>query len=80
MATHSSNLAWRVPWTEELGGLQSTDCKESDTTERLHFHLINLYLNSLLMSKDFCHLAVYFLYVLYIFLCLSSSLPLFVFS
>ena len=23
MATHSSNLAWRVPWTEELGGLQS---------------------------------------------------------
>ena len=24
MATHSSILAWRVPWTEELGGLQST--------------------------------------------------------
>ena len=23
MATHSSILAWRVPWTEELGGLQS---------------------------------------------------------
>ena len=23
---------------EELGGLQSTGCKESDTTERLHFH------------------------------------------
>ena len=22
-ATHSSNLAWRIPWTEELGGLQS---------------------------------------------------------
>ena len=37
MATHSSILAWRIPWTEELGGLQSTGCKESDTTERLHF-------------------------------------------
>ena len=24
MATHSSILAWRIPWTEELGGLQST--------------------------------------------------------
>ena len=38
MATHSSILAWRMPWTEKLGGLQSTGCKESDTTERLHFH------------------------------------------
>ena len=24
MATHSSILAWRIPWTAELGGLQST--------------------------------------------------------
>ena len=24
MPTHSSILAWRIPWTEELGGLQST--------------------------------------------------------
>ena len=24
MATHSSILAWRIPWTEKLGGLQST--------------------------------------------------------
>ena len=39
MATHSSILAWRIPWTKELGGLQSTGRKESDTTERLHFSL-----------------------------------------
>ena len=38
MATHSSILVWRIPWMEELGGLQSTGRKESDTTERLHFH------------------------------------------
>ena len=38
MATHSSILAWRIPWTEELGGLQSTGRKESDTTPlSLHF-------------------------------------------
>ena len=35
MATHSSILTWRIPWTEEPGGLQSMGCKESDTTERL---------------------------------------------
>jgi len=33
MATHSSILAWRIPWTEEPGGLQSWGCKESDMTE-----------------------------------------------
>ena len=32
MATHSSTLAWKIPWTKEPGRL-----KESDTTERLHF-------------------------------------------
>jgi len=31
MATHSSILAWRIPWTGEPGGLQSIDHKESDT-------------------------------------------------
>ena len=31
MATHSSILAWKIPWTEEPGGLQSTGSQESDT-------------------------------------------------
>ena len=35
MATHSSILAWRIPWIEEPGGLQSMGSKESDATERL---------------------------------------------
>ena len=34
MATHFSILAWKIPWTEEPGGLQSMGCKESDTTEQ----------------------------------------------
>ena len=33
MATHSSSLTCRIPWTEEPGGLQSLGRKESDTTE-----------------------------------------------
>ena len=33
MVTHSSILAWKIPWTEEPGGLQSMGSKELDTTE-----------------------------------------------
>ena len=36
MAPHSCTLAWKIPWTEEPGGLQSMG---SCMTERLHFHL-----------------------------------------
>ena len=32
MATHSNILPWRIPWTEEPGGLQSTGSQELDTT------------------------------------------------
>ena len=32
MATHSSILAWEIPWTEEPGGLQSMGSQESDMT------------------------------------------------
>ena len=32
MATHSSIFAWRIPWTEEPGGLHSMGSQESDTT------------------------------------------------
>ena len=32
MATHSSILAWEVPWPEEPGGLQSMGSQESDRT------------------------------------------------
>ena len=35
MAPHSSTLAWKIPWMEEPGRLQSMD-----TTERLHFSLL----------------------------------------
>ena len=38
MAPHSSTLAWKIPWTEEPGRLQSMGSLESDTTEGIHFH------------------------------------------
>ena len=40
MAPHSSTLAWKVPWAEEPGGLQSMGPQRVDTTERLHFHAL----------------------------------------
>ena len=39
--THSSILAWRIPWTEEPGGLHSMGHNESDTTEAIeHMHML----------------------------------------
>ena len=38
MAVHCSILAWRIPWTEEPGGLVSVE-SQSDTTERLTLSL-----------------------------------------
>ena len=38
MSPHSSTLAWKIPWMEEPGGLQSMGSLESDMTERLQFH------------------------------------------
>ena len=36
MATHSSNLTRKIPWTEEPGGLQSMQLQELDMTENTH--------------------------------------------
>ena len=52
MAIHSSILAWRIPWTEKSGGLQSMGLKESDTTEQLtHTHMFLLLDNTELSPK-----------------------------
>ena len=37
MSTHSSTLAWKIPWMEEPGRLQSMGSLESNMTEQLHF-------------------------------------------
>ena len=59
MATHSSILAWRIPWTEEPGGLYSPrGRKESDTTERLHFLSFSFLLG--LLPFLFKNLLIYF--------------------
>ena len=40
MAPHSGTLAWRIPWTEEPGGLQSMGSQLSDFTFTFHFHAL----------------------------------------
>ena len=35
MTTHSSILAWKIPWTEEFGGLQSIRSQRMGTTDKL---------------------------------------------
>ena len=46
MATHSSILAWRIPWTEEPGGPQSLGLQSMGTTEGVELSLFH----------RFCHL------------------------
>ena len=38
MATNFRVLAWKIPWTDEPGGLQSMGSQKSDTTYQLNHH------------------------------------------
>ena len=42
IATHSSILAWKIPWTEEPGRLQSLGSQKSDMTQQLNQVLTKL--------------------------------------
>ena len=52
IATHSSILAWRIHGQGSLVGYSPRGGKESDTTERLHFHLTHIS-SILLRWKDY---------------------------
>ena len=71
MSIHYSILAWRIPWTEEPGGLQSMGRKESDLTEQLtlSLSLICLHLHIYLIVYIYKNLSVYTVYKV----CMHSS-------
>ena len=52
METHSSILAWRIPWTEEPDGLLSMRSQTVDMAEQLTLENILLYLNCLKLLCD----------------------------
>ena len=51
MATHSSILAWRIPWTEEPGRLQSMGCKRVRHDLVTNVFIFILYIASAFMGK-----------------------------
>ena len=57
MATQSSILAWRIPWTEEPGELQSMGCKEPDTTEAAEFKHVHV---STTPAPAMCSVSLFF--------------------
>jgi len=73
MTTHSSILDWRIPWTEEPGGLQSTESQRVRQTEwltfSLHFHFILFFIFFHRLDKIHLELTLY-LWIL----CLPPSL------
>ena len=58
MATHSSMLAWRIPWTEEPGGLQSMGLQrvghDGMTEYDLAIQLLGIYVERPIIQKDRC--------------------------
>ena len=62
-AIHSSILAWRIPWSEEPGGLQFMGCKELDMTEVTEQCILE------------CIFRVNLMYVLHTVLCLPFLSP-----
>ena len=40
MATHSGTLSWKIPWTEESGGVAKSWTRLSDFTFTFHFHAL----------------------------------------
>ena len=40
MTTHSSTLAWKIPWTEEPGGVTKSWTRTSEFTFTFHFHTL----------------------------------------
>ena len=53
MATHPGILAWRIPQTEEPGGLGPQSCRESDTSDRVNTYIQHIY--SQLYSRHHPH-------------------------
>ena len=62
MATHSSILAWRIPWTEDPVGNSPTGLKESDMTEQLSTHITLLAIFKSLKSFKNIHFNVFILF------------------
>ena len=56
MATHSSILAWEIPWTQEPGRLHSMGVTESNKTEHTHYTNVIYYMDRHFSHKDREHL------------------------
>ena len=61
MATHSSILAWKIPWTAKPGWLQSMECKKSDTDEHTRKpNMLSCSIRQYLIHKQFPLPAIFF--------------------
>ena len=60
MATYSSILAWKIPWTGEPGGLQSVGSQELDMTEhRAHTHSISIKIKMCILFDPITQLSLF---------------------
>ena len=60
MATHSSTLAWKIPWTEKPGGLPSTGLHSQTLLKRLSNSSSSNYFQSIVLTFTTIHIAFTF--------------------
>ena len=63
MGTHSSILAWRIPWTEKPGGLQSRGSQESDNLRKTQGSQINIFKINIKHMKYFLREHIFKTYI-----------------
>ena len=70
MATHSSTLAWRIPWTEEPGGLQSTGSQSvgHDWVTSLSLSYVSIYVYKCVYMYFYVHTSMYLYISSYVFI------------
>ena len=73
MATHSSILACRIPWTEETGSLQSMGCKEWDMTEVTRHAHNNLFISVWIYGNVYHTLDDKIIYFIFLFFCMEKT-------
>ena len=73
MATHSSILAWRIPWTEELGGLQTIGSqrvgRDWATNTHTHYNCVYLYIYLFVIKNSEPTKDIYIYIYVYIHAC-----------
>ena len=82
MATHSSILAWEIPWTEELGGLQSMGVAKSQTQLSMHtwlFYIVVL-VSAIQQCESATHTHTHIYICIYLYIQMHTYIHMYIYT